>query len=100
MPESPRWLISKGTYEKAKKTLAYIHAEGREDDEFINVEFEEIKQTIALEKEFESNSWVDLLRGSGNRHRLIILVPIGFFSQWSGNGLISYYLPKVCSVPI
>jgi len=29
------------------------------------------------------------------RHRSIILISIGFFSQWSGNGIVSYFLPQV-----
>jgi hypothetical protein len=77
--------------------LAYVHSQGDENDEMVNVEFEEIKETISLEKEFEKGSWLQFIKSPGNRHRLIILVSIGFFSQWSGNGLISYYLPKVSS---
>jgi len=38
---------------------------------------------------------VELIETKGNRRRLIILMTCGLFSQWSGNGLVSYYLSKV-----
>lgn len=39
--------------------------------------------------------WTSLYKTKGNRRRMIIITAIAFFSQWSGNGLISYYLHAV-----
>jgi hypothetical protein len=95
VPESPRYLIAKGKNEKAKKILANAHARGDLNNELIEIEYKEITETLQLEKEFESNGWLQLFKTAGNRHRVIILVSLGFFSQWSGNGLVSYYMSDV-----
>jgi sugar porter (SP) family MFS transporter len=95
VPESPRYLISRGKNEKALNILAHAHARGNVDDELVQVEYKEIRETIALEKEFEGNGWTELFKTPGNRRRLIILISLGFFSQWSGNGLVSYYMTDV-----
>lgn len=95
VPESPRWYISKGRPEQALNVLAKVHAEGNADDELVQLEYEEIKETIAIEKEAETTGWLELFKTKGNRHRLLILVSAGLFSQWSGNGLVSYYISGV-----
>ena len=82
VPESPRFLISKGKEEQALQVLGRVHANGNTQDEMVQCEFIEIRDTLKLEKEVESNSWMELIRTKGNRHRLIILVSAGFFSQW------------------
>jgi hypothetical protein len=81
--------------EKALAVLAHVHAEGNYDDEVVQLEYEEIKETIAIEKEAEQTGWLELFKTKGNRHRLLILLSAGLFSQWSGNGLVSYYITGV-----
>ncbi|KAF2472532.1 hexose transporter protein [Lindgomyces ingoldianus] len=95
VPESPRWYISKGQPEKALQVLAHVHAEDNAEDELVQLEYEEIKETLAIEKEAESTGWLELFKTKGNRHRLAILLSAGLFSQWSGNGLVSYYITGV-----
>lgn len=89
VPESPRWLIAKGKEERGLDILYNVHANGDRNDEMVQLEFVEIRDTIRLEKEVEGNQWLELIKTRGNRRRLIILLSAGLFSQWSGNGLVS-----------
>ena len=59
-------------------------------------EFEEIKAAIELDRAVAANfGWKAFFKSKGNLKRLRIIIAIAFFSQWSGNGLVSYYLNKV-----
>lgn len=95
-PESPRFLISKGRDAAALKTLAYYHANGNDEDPLVRYEFEEIKAAIEFDRTVTANvGWKSLFATPGNRKRMRIIIALAFFSQWSGNGLVSYYLNKV-----
>ncbi|KAF7291135.1 MFS domain-containing protein [Mycena indigotica] len=96
VPESPRYLVNKGREAEALKTLAYYHADGNEDDPLVRYEFQEIKTAIEFDKTVAQNvGWSAFISSPGNRKRVRIIVAIAFFSQWSGNGLVSYYTNKV-----
>lgn len=95
LPESPRWLISKDKHEAAKKVLTKYHGNGAEND-FVNWEFNEISQTLRVEKAASASSgWYELVRTPGNRKRCLLIILTAIFSQCSGNGLVSYYLAAV-----
>ncbi|KAG6827547.1 hypothetical protein H0H92_011330 [Tricholoma furcatifolium] len=95
-PESPRFLVSKGREAEALKTLSYYHADGNDQDPLVKYEFDEIKSAIEFDRTVAANvGWKSLFTTSGNRKRLRIIIALAFFSQWSGNGLVSYYLNKV-----
>jgi Na+/melibiose symporter-like transporter len=94
--ESPRWLVSKGKDEKAREILIKYHANGDPQDPIVAIELEEIRQALWLEEEsLHSGSYTAFFKTRGNRRRFLIILAVGFFSQWSGNGIISYYLTYV-----
>lgn len=95
MPESPRWLMNHDRHEEALEIFAYYHGEGDRDDEFVQLEYSEIKAAIALDKEIGHTSYIDFFKTPGNRKRIGLITALGLFSQLSGNGLISYYLKSV-----
>ncbi len=96
IPESPRWLISKGKVEPARDILTKVHCGGDVHDPLVDYEVEEIREMIRIEEEAaQSSSWKELFTTPGNLRRMRIVLAIAFFSQWSGNGLVSYYLTIV-----
>lgn len=95
-PESPRWLVSMDRNEEAAQVIAKHHAGGDINSPLVQFESAEIINTIKAEQQARSNSsYADMLKTKGNRWRLLISVTLGIFSQWSGNGVVSYYLSLV-----
>ena len=95
LPESPRWLVAKGRGEEAYVILAKYHAEGDLNSEFVKLEYAEIEKTLQLEKEQAKSSWRQLVAAPGMRRRLLICSFLGLATQWSGNGLTSYFLARI-----
>ncbi|KAM0566367.1 hypothetical protein ACHAP9_007451 [Verticillium nonalfalfae] len=74
--------------------LFKYHCNGDDESPLADLEYREMRAVI--EAEIANNTgWRSLLKTPGNRRRILVLVLLGLFSQWSGNGLVSYYLVRV-----
>ncbi|KAG1872232.1 hypothetical protein F4604DRAFT_1881038 [Suillus subluteus] len=97
IPESPRFLMARGLESQAARVLAQCHANGGDErNPLVAFEMAQIRHALNLEREFVSGkSYLRCFSTPGNRQRMFTIIWIAVFSQWSGNGLVSYYISTV-----
>ncbi|MDT0642764.1 sugar porter family MFS transporter [Zunongwangia sp. F363] len=84
IPESPRWLISKGQIQKAKATLKIINADA------------DIQEKIGeIEKQSETQRSGENIFMKKYRFPLLLAFLIAFFNQLSGINAFLYYAPRI-----
>ncbi|ORY30407.1 general substrate transporter [Naematelia encephala] len=95
LPESPRWLYSRGHTEKAVQILARLHSRDNDiNSPLIKLEIQEIEVNIDMagaDKRFWD--FRALFRTSASRYRFMLCAVVSCWGQLSGNGLITYFLP-------
>ncbi|KFY05147.1 hypothetical protein V491_09193 [Pseudogymnoascus sp. VKM F-3775] len=93
IPESTRYLLSKDRTDEALDMLATYHAGGDKNNATVQYEFQEIKETMRLDKlANRAVKYSDFLKTKGNRWRLAIIISLGDISQYSGNAILSNYI--------
>ncbi|KAL8278523.1 hypothetical protein RQP46_009015 [Phenoliferia psychrophenolica] len=95
IPESPRFLMRKGKFAEAKQIMLKYHANGAEQDDLVDFQIKEITREIYADDQCDENGWSMFFKTAGMRRRLGLIVFVGFFSQWAGNGIISYYFTPI-----
>ncbi|KAL8284065.1 hypothetical protein RQP46_005178 [Phenoliferia psychrophenolica] len=95
LPESPRWLLSKGRHEEARAFLLRYHANGATADPLVDFELQEIQSQIDFEQTHNADSWSALFGTPGNRHRLACACLIAVCQKLSGTAIIAYYYTSI-----
>jgi len=95
LPESPRWLFATDRHEEALAILAKYHGEGDVNDPIVQLQIREFQESIA--KDGSDKRWYDYKEVFGTRNnqwRILMVFLMAFIGQWSGNAVISYFMPN------
>lgn len=95
-PETPRWLMAHNRREDAERVLAELHGNGSSDHPDVRLQLAEMENQIS--KEGSDKRWWDyreLFDTRAARRRMICVIGMSWFGQYSGNALVSYYFPVI-----
>ncbi|KAH7309323.1 MFS sugar transporter-like protein [Rhexocercosporidium sp. MPI-PUGE-AT-0058] len=93
-PESPRYLITKGKKEQAKKMIARYHTtEGNNPDHpLVGVVVRQIEESLSNSPKNREVWDFRAFFKRGARYRVLVLILYSIFQQWNGGGIIGQYL--------
>ncbi|KAI1266392.1 lactose permease [Xylariaceae sp. FL1019] len=95
-PESPRYLILIDKHEEARQIIVKYHTNGDPTHPLVDLQMNEMLHSV---QGLPKATWKDLfdlrvlVESRSSRYRLMLNMVFSWFAQFSGNNIISYYLP-------
>ncbi|KAI0970749.1 lactose permease [Xylaria arbuscula] len=95
-PESPRYLVLVDKHEEARQIITKYHTNGDPNHPLVELQMKEMLRSV---QGTPKATWKDLfdlrvlVETKSSRYRLMLNMVFSWFAQFSGNNIISYYLP-------
>ncbi|KAF2140766.1 uncharacterized protein K452DRAFT_50984 [Aplosporella prunicola CBS 121167] len=96
LPESPRWLYTRGKREQCRQVLTTYHGGGNPDSVWVMLQLREYEEYLELEG--ADKRWWDyrcLFRDRASRYRIACNIVISIFGQWAGNAVLTYFMSSL-----
>lgn len=82
--------------DEALAIFAKYHGDGDENSPLVQLQYREIVEEAQATR--SENPWWDyseLVNTRAARYRLAMVIGMSFFGQWSGNNVVSYFMPEM-----
>lgn len=77
------------------QTLAKLHSNGNDDDPWVQAEFNQIQQSIAIEHEHAATRYAELFNTKASFRRIFLVLALQASVQMTGVSAIQYFTPEI-----